>query len=251
MEVEEVPQVVTVPTTDAARSAMDEGGGERVVARTCLLNMCGLPGAGKSTLARALAAHLADDVHDIRVSLVSFDDIEKEQLSLMRSASAGASGGQPGRAGQPDAAGAATMGSVANLEYDAAVWRAARKEAFARLDALLTADMDDDERDDDGDERDDFEERAERGGDEKQRTRRRRHLVIADDNFYYASMRYQVHQLARRTAAAHVQLHVDVTTVRRGRGRGDVCLFPFCVLTHSRKAKRGGVFSFSHRLHLT
>lgn len=244
MEDEEVPQVVMVPTTDVARSAMDEGGGERVVARTCLLNMCGLPGAGKSTLARALAAHLADDDHDICVSLVSFDDIEKKQLSLMHSTSAGASGGQAGRAGQPDAAGATTTGSVGNLEYDAAVWRAARKEAFARLNALLTADVDDDERDDDGDESDDFEKHAGRVDDEKQRRRRRRHLVIADDNFYYASMRYQVHQLARRTAAAHVQLHVDVTTVRGGRERGNMCFFPFFVLTHSHKAKRGGCSVF-------
>ena len=38
----------------------------------------------------------------------------------------------------------------------------------------------------------------------------RPHLVVADDNFYYAGMSYQCHLLARRAAAAHVQLYLPV-----------------------------------------
>lgn len=72
--------------------------------------------------------------------------------------------------------------------FDAQAWRDSRKLALARVDALLASDDDADASD---------------GVDA-------RRLVIADDNFYYASMRYQAHQLARRARAAHVQLHVNV-----------------------------------------
>ena len=59
---------------------------ERTRARTCLLNMCGLPGAGKSTLARALAARVnADEACDTYVTLVSFDEIERELSGTMPS----------------------------------------------------------------------------------------------------------------------------------------------------------------------
>ena len=50
-------------------------------APACLLTTCGLPGAGKSTLVRALAAFLAEDgpgaSFGVRVSHVCFDDIER------------------------------------------------------------------------------------------------------------------------------------------------------------------------------
>lgn len=71
--------------------------------------------------------------------------------------------------------------------FDAQAWRDSRKLALARVDALLASDDDGDASDGVG-----------------------RRLVIADDNFYYASMRYQAHQLARRARAAHVQLYVNV-----------------------------------------
>ena len=72
--------------------------------------------------------------------------------------------------------------------FDAQAWRDSRRLALARVDALLASDDDADASD------------GPRG----------RRLVIADDNFYYASMRYQAHQLARRARAAHVQLYVNV-----------------------------------------
>ena len=73
--------------------------------------------------------------------------------------------------------------------FDAQAWRDSRKLALSRVDALLASDDDADASDGVG---------------------RGRRLVIADDNFYYASMRYQAHQLARRARAAHVQLYVNV-----------------------------------------
>jgi predicted kinase len=47
----------------------------------CKPLMCGLPGAGKSTLARALAARVnADEACDTHVTLVSFDENERQLL---------------------------------------------------------------------------------------------------------------------------------------------------------------------------
>ena len=66
--------------------------------------------------------------------------------------------------------------------FHPALPRAARAEAFAALERALADDPNDP----------------------------RPHLVVADDNFYYAGMRYQCHRLARRAAAAHVQLYLPV-----------------------------------------
>ena len=65
-----------------AAAAMEADGD---IARACLLTMCGLPGAGKSTLARAVAARAESD--GIRVSLVSFDDVERRLASEKSEAS--------------------------------------------------------------------------------------------------------------------------------------------------------------------
>ena len=138
-------------------------------ARVRLLCTCGLPGAGKSTLARRIAARAVATGDVARADVVSFDDVEREvRLETARA-----------RGTTRDAA----------RGFDAQAWRDSRKLALARVDALLASDDDADASDGVG---------------------RGRRLVIADDNFYYASMRYQAHQLARRARAAHVQLYVNV-----------------------------------------
>ena len=154
-----------------ASSASTPANGAPPRARACLLSTCGLPGAGKSTLTCALAAHLDRDGPGgslgVRVTRVAFDDIER-RLASERAASSS----DP----DPDAPAPAPAG------FHPALWRAARAEAFAALERALADDPNDP----------------------------RPHLVVADDNFYYAGMRYQCHLLARRAAAAHVQLYLPV-----------------------------------------
>ena len=150
------------------------------IARACLLTMCGLPGAGKSTLARAVAARAESD--GIRVSLVSFDDVERRLASEKSEASAS----------RGDDAGGSTPG------FDAATWKAARLEALATVERLLLSEAEASVGEDGGGEKDD----------------RRRALIIADDNFYYAGMRQQCHRMARRARAAHAQLFVSISVAQ-------------------------------------
>ena len=142
------------------------------IARACLLTMCGLPGAGKSTLARAVAARAESD--GIRVSLVSFDDIERRLATEKREASG-------------------------DWGFDAATWKAARVEALATVERLLLCEAEAENVDEDG------------GG---EKDHRRRALIIADDNFYYAGMRQQCHRMARRTRAAYAQLFVSISVAQ-------------------------------------
>lgn len=142
------------------------------IARACLLTMCGLPGAGKSTLARAVAARAESD--GIRVSLVSFDDIER-RLATEKSEASGDWG------------------------FDAATWKAARVEALATVERLLLCEAETENVDEDG------------GG---EKDHRRRALIIADDNFYYAGMRQQCHRMALRARAAHAQLFVSISVAQ-------------------------------------
>ena len=142
------------------------------IARACLLTMCGLPGAGKSTLARAVAARAESD--GIRVSLVSFDDIER-RLATEKSEASGDWG------------------------FDAATWKAARVEALATVERLLLCEAEAENVDEDG------------GG---EKDHRRRALIIADDNFYYAGMRQQCHRMALRARAAHAQLFVSISVAQ-------------------------------------
>ena len=152
------------------------------IARACLLTMCGLPGAGKSTLARAVAARAESD--GIRVSLVSFDDIERRVATEKSEASASLRG---------DDAGDWTPG------FDAATWKAARVEALATVERLLLCEAEAENVDEDG------------GG---EKDHRRRALIIADDNFYYAGMRQQCHRMALRARAAHAQLFVSISVAQ-------------------------------------
>ena len=151
------------------------------IARACLLTMCGLPGAGKSTLARAVAARAESD--GIRVSLVSFDDVERRLASEKSEASAS----------RGDDAGGPTPG------FDAATWKAARVEALVTVERLLLCEAEAENVDEDG------------GG---EKDHRRRALIIADDNFYYAGMRQQCHRMALRARAAHAQLFVSISVAQ-------------------------------------
>jgi O-phosphoseryl-tRNA(Sec) kinase len=160
-----------------AAAAMEADGD---IARACLLTMCGLPGAGKSTLARAVAARAESD--GIRVSLVSFDDVERRLASEKSEASAP----------RGDDAGGSTPG------FDAATWKAARLEALATVERLLLSEAEASVGEDGGGEKDD----------------RRRALIIADDNFYYAGMRQQCHRVARRARAAYAQLFVSISVAQ-------------------------------------
>jgi len=160
-----------------AAAAMEADGD---IARACLLTMCGLPGAGKSTLARAVAARAESE--GIRVSLVSFDDVERRLASEKSEASAS----------RGDDAGGSTPG------FDAATWKAARLEALATVERLLLSEAEASVGEDGGGEKDD----------------RRRALIIADDNFYYAGMRQQCHRIARRARAAHAQLFVSISVAQ-------------------------------------
>ena len=160
-----------------AAAAMEADGD---ITRACLLTMCGLPGAGKSTLARAVAARAESE--GIRVSLVSFDDVERRLASEKSEASASrgydAGGSTPG--------------------FDAATWKAAHLEALTTVERLLLSEAEASVGEDGGGEKDD----------------RRRALIIADDNFYYAGMRQQCNRIARRARAAHAKLFVSISVAQ-------------------------------------
>jgi len=172
-------KILLVRQGEVRAAAAMEADGDR--ARACLLTMCGLPGAGKSTLARAVAARAESD--GIRVSLVSFDDVERRLASEKSEASAS----------RGDDTGDSTPG------FDAATWKAARLEALATVERLLLSETEGSI----GGERD--------GGENDDR---RRSLIIADDNFYYAGMRRQCHRAARRARAAYAQLFVRISEDR-------------------------------------
>ena len=172
-------KILLVRQGEVRAAAAMEADGDR--ARACLLTMCGLPGAGKSTLARAVAARAESD--GIRVSLVSFDDVERRLASEKSEASAS----------RGDDAGGPTPG------FDAATWKAARVEALVTVERLLLCEAEAENVDEDG------------GG---EKDHRRRALIIADDNFYYAGMRQQCHRVARRARAAYAQLFVSISVAQ-------------------------------------
>jgi predicted kinase len=165
-------------------------------ARTCLLTTCGLPGAGKSTLARAVAKRAEGD--GTRVTLVSFDEVERRLLSAKSKAN--------GETPPPQ------------VGFDAYVWKAARVEALGTVRTLLT----------DNRERHETTEedvpKPTREEDDPGNTKcpyAGTHLVIADDNFYYAGMRRRCHRAAVAVGAAHVTLYV-ATSVANAHARNEL-----------------------------
>ena len=145
--------------------------GDEGRAPACLLSTCGLPGAGKSTLARGVAKRAESD--GIHVTLVSFDDVERRLLSESRATSN-------------------TSSAPSTSQFDATVWKAARVEALSMVQQLLM----------DG---------STHEGEEEGTPKVIHRLVIADDNFYYAGMRQQCHRLSVNAGAAHVTLFVETS----------------------------------------
>ena len=148
-------------------------------AAVCVAVVLGLPGAGKTALARGLRALAAAEA---------------------------------ARGGEGDAATKARTPTVTHVEFDAfhpgssgadaafdegggafdpAAWRQERGAALAHLEATVRALA-----------------AAAAAADNGEGSRSQRALVLVDDNMYYRSMRYRVFQLARRSGAAYVQVHV-------------------------------------------
>jgi hypothetical protein len=167
----------------------------RATAVLCLV--CGLPGAGKSALCRAVAGAAPAGW---ATAHVEFDAVEAE----LRASQAGGSdrgGGVYARGGSEGGDGSAS-GGVADDALR--TWHAARDEALRRTERVLAG--------------------APAAGNV---------LVMADDNFYYRSMRRPFLALARRAGAGFMQvlLRCDVEealALNRARGSGTV---PDAVIT--------------------
>ena len=79
-------------------------------ARTCLLSFCGLPGAGKTTLAKRLVRYLTEKHPNVLPKLISFDEVG-EQAGL-------------------------------DEEYSPEVWKANRRKAHSLVESELKQDLD-------------------------------------------------------------------------------------------------------------
>ncbi len=157
----------------------DGVGGARE-ANDVLVVLCGVPGSGKTTLARAVCAMI--DAGEAVMPSTSFSSsFEAHHVSVDAHERA-----------LRDAAGARPEDA-----FDAEAWKSARALARARAAELLRDENDDDDGDDGG------------GGASTSRRRRRvRRVVFADDNNYYASMRWEWFQIARERGAACVCAYV-------------------------------------------
>jgi hypothetical protein len=198
---------------DGGREQAAEGGEERGTsaprerrATAVLCLVCGLPGAGKSALCRAVAGAAPAGW---ATAHVEFDAVEAELRASQAGGSGcdrgvGARGGSEGvgaRGGSEGGDGSASGGAADDALR---TWHAARDEAFRRAERVLAG--------------------APAAGNV---------LVMADDNFYYRSMRRPFLALARRAGAGFMQvlLRCDVEealAVNRARGTGTV---PDAVIT--------------------
>uniref|UniRef100_A0A7S0PQR6 ATPase AAA-type core domain-containing protein n=1 Tax=Ostreococcus mediterraneus TaxID=1486918 RepID=A0A7S0PQR6_9CHLO len=154
-------------------------------ARDVLVVLCGVPGSGKTTLARAVCAMIdaGEAVMPSKMSCVSSFEAHHVSVDAHERALRDAAGARPEDA------------------FDAEAWKSARARARARAAELLCDEDDGDEEEDGGD--------GGGGGASTSRRRRRvRRVVFADDNNYYASMRWEWFQIARERGAACVCAYV-------------------------------------------
>ena len=169
-------------------------------AAVCVAVLLGLPGAGKTALARGLRALAAAEAarggngdaaagaRTATVTHVEFDAFHPGSSAPAADATCEAGGGA----------------------FDPAAWRQERGAALAHLEATVRA-------------------LAAAAADNGERSRSQRALVIVDDNMYYRSMRYRVFQLARRSGAAYVQVHVAAgleAALERNAGRAGAARVP-------------------------
>eukprot|EP00242_Pyramimonas_sp_CCMP2087_P015080 CAMPEP_0198219340 /NCGR_PEP_ID=MMETSP1445-20131203/73845_1 /TAXON_ID=36898 /ORGANISM="Pyramimonas sp., Strain CCMP2087" /LENGTH=224 /DNA_ID=CAMNT_0043896717 /DNA_START=55 /DNA_END=726 /DNA_ORIENTATION=- len=160
---------------------------------TCLLVLCGLPGAGKTSIARKLVEYINERNESaeqcatpkIIVHHVCFDDIASDYA---RGSVSGASG------------------HTFSAAFDPTVWKAAREHAYAQIEERLLA----------------RQARLKASEESSSRTAAEQlggglvvdsgnlvyELLVADDNMYYRSMRHSLFLRARSYGAAYVQLHV-------------------------------------------
>jgi len=152
------------------------GGGGAREASDVLVVLCGVPGSGKTTFARAVCA-MIDAGEAVMPSMSCVSSFEAHHVSVDAHERA-----------LRDAAGARPEDA-----FDAEAWKSARAQARARAAELL---RDEDGGDDGG------------GASTSRRRRRVRRVVFADDNNYYASMRWEWFQIARERGAACVCAYV-------------------------------------------
>ncbi|KAL4640147.1 L-seryl-tRNA(Sec) kinase [Arapaima gigas] len=166
---------------------MDEIGCARA-ARICLCVLCGLPAAGKSSVARILHGRLLKN--DFAGVVFSYDELIPDEAFEFHVGNGEENGGSSWKLRR--------QGVLRNLErfLDRGCVNGEDGEAWTLLAQELQ---------------------------ELQARRPRAAVVILlDDNFYYQSMRYEIYQLARRYSVGFCQLylHCPVTTcLRRNRTR--------------------------------
>eukprot|EP00897_Mesotaenium_endlicherianum_P009764 jgi/Mesen1/8816/ME000053S08224 len=150
-------------------------------AKLFIIIFIGLPGAGKSTLARALQKQGQDSVSngaDLDVFHVCFDDFSQPTSDVVKFSGARH---QPGASFSPE------------------VWKAGRQEALAAVERLLL-------------QHSSLTGTSSASG--------RQVALLLDDTMHLRSMRYDIVQLARQYGAAYAILHVrvgdDVARARNG-----------------------------------
>lgn len=184
-------------------------------APVCLLLLCGLPGAGKTSLARALVDQAAQQGVDVR--LISFDEL----------------GCQPSHPGS--SAGAASSGAASS--FDAAAWQQARQRAMEAVQAALRTDENSRNCSCDT-----SLQGMPREGQHAQQQRQNHppppplpcRLVIADDNLQLRSMRWQCYFLAHTARAAALLVYVrcsEQTALQRNAARPAAQRVPAAVIT--------------------
>ena len=136
----------------------------------CVVTLCGLPGSGKTRLARTLRDRMNANGMSNATAVVRFDDAEREQFLYDddddRAMKKGVEKRRPKK-----------------TKFDPEGWKRARKACFEALRAAL----DDDE-------------------DEEKNAK----MVILDDTMHYKSMRREAYRYAREFRAAFIVVHVDV-----------------------------------------